>query len=60
MLPLHLAALYGFPDCCRKLLSNGKSSLASSLTKYDYKNATELVQFVALIGPANPSFSIRH
>lgn len=27
MLPLHLAALYGFPDCCRKLLSNGKNSL---------------------------------
>lgn len=35
MLPLHLAALYGFPDCCRKLLSNGKNSLASPVTKDD-------------------------
>lgn len=25
MLPLHLAALSGFSDCCRKLLSSGKS-----------------------------------
>uniref|UniRef100_A0A8D0CNF6 Ankyrin repeat domain 52 n=1 Tax=Sander lucioperca TaxID=283035 RepID=A0A8D0CNF6_SANLU len=25
MLPLHLAVLYGFPDCCRKLLSNGEN-----------------------------------
>uniref|UniRef100_A0A3Q2ZKB9 Ankyrin repeat domain 52 n=1 Tax=Hippocampus comes TaxID=109280 RepID=A0A3Q2ZKB9_HIPCM len=24
MLPLHLAALYGFSDCCRKLLTNGQ------------------------------------
>lgn len=57
MLPLHLAALYGFPDCCRKLLSNGKSSLASPLSKHDLKNGTDL--FVALIGPENPCVSIR-
>lgn len=26
MFPLHLAVLYGFSDCCRKLLSSGSDS----------------------------------
>lgn len=26
MFPLHLAVLYGFSDCCRKLLSSGSAS----------------------------------
>lgn len=26
MFPLHLAVLYGFSDCCRKLLSSGTDS----------------------------------
>lgn len=35
MLPLHLAALYGFPDCCRKLLCNGENVFdASSCTPH--------------------------
>lgn len=32
MLPLHFAALNGFPDCCRKLLSNGKNRLVIKLS----------------------------
>lgn len=31
MFPLHLAALSGFSDCCRKLLSSGKWSSQTSL-----------------------------
>ena len=30
MLPLHLAVLYGFPDCCRKLLCNGENLFVTS------------------------------
>lgn len=30
MFPLHLAALSGFSDCCRKLLSSGESDLPSA------------------------------
>lgn len=36
MFPLHLAALSGFSDCCRKLLSSGK--IVSALTKHGLQN----------------------
>ncbi|KAJ7428434.1 hypothetical protein WISP_01233 [Willisornis vidua] len=33
MFPLHLAVLFGFSDCCRKLLSSGQLySIVSSLS----------------------------
>lgn len=36
MLPLHLAVLYGFSDCCRKLLSSGEHlfDVSSCVTKH--------------------------
>lgn len=35
MFPLHLAALSGFSDCCRKLLSSGEQALTQSVTVQD-------------------------
>lgn len=38
MFPLHLAVLYGFSDCCRKLLSSGLDSFHDLLHEYTHRS----------------------
>lgn len=49
MFPLHLAALSGFSDCCRKLLSSGERALTQPFTVQ--KDTSLIFECFRLVGP---------